>query len=588
LPVLAYWMLAGITWQGDVYGHTIMEALASLSALIVGSMAMVRYYARRESMFFYVGLGFLCAGLIDGYQAFITSMPNYTPENISLLVGWSWIVSRQFLALFLLASWFTWLRDEHRSAPGRISEKTLFSVSIGLMATSILVLTLVPLLRVYFPDLPFSRPEELVPALFMLLAVIGYIYKGNWRFDVFEHWLVIALILGFMGQSLFMASSTGNYDLCFGIAHMLKTLSYIAVLIGLILSMEVDSAARLRAVVDNIGDGIITFDRKGVVQSINPAVRKIFGRLESELVGYEVHGLFVDPRGGQSLEKLVPLNSRAWRNKTNHVVELEGTKFNGDIFPLELALTRLEYASGPLFVAAIRDITERREMDRVKREFISTVSHELRTPLTVILGYLPLLADKEAMPEADVVARLAKNMKHSGEHLLALVSDLLDISRIESGRLNLHRVPLSVKAIVESVVGILDEQAVEKGLKLVVNVEDGIVHGDETRLRQILINLVGNAIKFTDEGEVTIGSTIKPLGVIFTVKDTGIGVPYDQLDTIFNRFRQVDGSQTRKEGGTGLGLAITRSLVELHGGSILATSSMGNGTKFVFDIPDMA
>jgi len=200
---------------------------------------------------------------------------------------------------------------------------------------------------------------------------------------------------------------------------------------------------------------------------------------------------------------------------------------------------------------------------------------------------LPLLSDAEQMPEPKVVARLANNMKHSGEHLLALVSDLLDISRIESGRLSLHRVPLSIQAVVGAVTAIMDEQAKEKELKIETEVQDGIVHADETRLKQILINLVGNAIKFTEEGEIKIQAAVSARGVIFTVTDTGIGIPYNQLETVFDRFRQVDSSQTRKAGGTGLGLAITRSLVELHGGSISATSSFGNGSKFVFDIPEL-
>ena len=134
----------------------------------------------------------------------------------------------------------------------------------------------------------------------------------------------------------------------------------------------------------------------------------------------------------------------------------------------------------------------------------------------------------------------------------------------------------------------MDEQANEKDLKIVTDVQSGIVHADETRLMQILINLVGNAVKFTEEGEISIGAAFSARGVTFTVTDTGIGIPYKQLDYVFDRFRQVDSSQTRKAGGTGLGLAITRSLVELHGGSISVTSSYGNGTKFVFDIPELS
>ena len=589
LPIFLFLMMGVWDWYGTTVSHMVTEALASLLALIVGTMALVRYYARRESMYFYIAVAFFVVGLLDAYQAIVTTelLNLMSTSDISSIAGWGWIASRQFLGLFLLLSWLSWLREERHGLPERINNKTLVGFGGVFVAITMLVLTLVPLPSVYFPDFILPRPEELVPAVFLLMAVVGYIFKGRWRYDVFEHWFIISLIIGLVVQVLFMSTSSAMFDASFSMAHTLKLVSYMAVLVGLILSMELDNAVQLHAVVDSIAEGIITINKRGIILSINPAARRIFGRLESELIDHSIEDIVSPSNERDELHHMMVGTSRRWRKLTHHVVEVEGIKLNGDSFPLEFALTRLDYASGHMFVAAMRDITVRMEMDRVKSEFIATVSHELRTPLTVILGYLPLLSKEGEMPAPNVVARLANNMKHSGEHLLALVTDLLDISRIEAGRLVLERVPLSTREVVDSVIGIMEAASLEKGLKLVPDVQEGIVHGDDTRLKQVLINLVGNAIKFTDKGEVIISAKKSTRGVNFTVSDTGMGVPYEQLDTIFDRFQQVDGSQTRRKGGTGLGLAITRSLVELHGGTISATSSLGNGTKFVFDIPDI-
>jgi len=586
--IAAYVLASGVDWHGSAIGHTVMEVSSGLLAIVVGSIAIIRYYARREAMFMYIGLGFLGAGAFDSYQAAasIEALSFVRASGVEAVFGWSWLASRQFLALFMMLGWLSWLREERHGSPERISDRLLMTFAGLFVGISLLVFGFVPLPQLYFPDLILPRVEELAPAAFFLMALIGYLFKGRWQYDVMEHWVIISLILGFVAQAVFMASSAQTHDAGFEAAHIAKALSYIVVLIGLIFSMELDSAARLHAVVDSIAEGIVTIDKKSVIQTTNPAARHIFGRLESEMVGHRLDELIDGEDSLEDIRQMMAGTSRKWRKIHHHVVEVEGIKLSGSTFPMELGVTRLDYAAGPLFVAAIRDITAQKEMDRVKSEFIANVSHELRTPLTVILGYLPLISRVEEMPGPDVIARLAGNMTQSGEHLLALVTDLLDISRIEAGRLVLDRVSLSTEETINSVADMLANTAESKGLKIVTEAESGIVHGDETRLKQILINLVTNAIKFTEEGEITVTAKINPRGVNFTVSDTGEGIPFEQLETVFDRFKQLDGSQTREQGGTGLGLAITRSLVELHGGSIYATSAEGHGTKFVFDIPD--
>jgi signal transduction histidine kinase len=224
------------------------------------------------------------------------------------------------------------------------------------------------------------------------------------------------------------------------------------------------------------------------------------------------------------------------------------------------------------------------EANRQKSFFLNVMSHELRTPLTVILGYLPLLEKVDKMPEPAVVAQIARDMNLSGNYLLELITDLLDISKIEAGQMKLSREYTNARTLVQKALHKFSNQAETKGIRLINEIQDFTFKVDPKRFQQILINLVGNALKFTKQGEIKVSAWKRQDVVSFRVSDTGIGIPTDELPYIFDTFRQVDKSSTREVGGTGLGLAITKRLVELHGGSIKAKSKEGFGTSISFTI----
>ncbi len=224
------------------------------------------------------------------------------------------------------------------------------------------------------------------------------------------------------------------------------------------------------------------------------------------------------------------------------------------------------------------------ESNRMKSEFLNMMSHELRTPLTVVLGYLPLLKSADSMPPAEMIVEMAGDMRQAGDHLLQLINDLLDLSKIEAGKMELKREDADLQEIVDGVVGHLRLEAEKKGLALLSHVGSLKVNVDPLRMRQVLINLAGNAVKFTEQGAVSVDARESEAGVELKVSDTGIGISEEDLPSIFDRFRQVDSSSTRKVGGTGLGLAITRSLVELHGGAIEASSRPGEGSVFTITL----
>ena len=237
--VLGFLMVRGSTWQSGAQLHTVMEAVATILALIVGGMALARFYSRKSNTFLFVGAAFLGTSFLDGFHAVVTSefFSPLLPSDLPSLIPWSWVASRLFLSVLLFLSWAAWRREKRLGDSGRVSESIVY-LSVAVMTAACFALfALVPLPRAYYPELPFPRPEEFLPALFFLLALVGYLRKGDWRTDIFEHWLVLSLIIGFLSQAMFMSTSGQVFDAGFDLAHLLKKVSYVLVLMGLLLSM---------------------------------------------------------------------------------------------------------------------------------------------------------------------------------------------------------------------------------------------------------------------------------------------------------------------------------------------------------------
>jgi len=233
------------------------------------------------------------------------------------------------------------------------------------------------------------------------------------------------------------------------------------------------------------------------------------------------------------------------------------------------------------------DLSEVAEASRHKSQFVANMSHELRTPLNAILGYIELILDNLYGETPDKMRKVLDRVQQNGRHLLGLINDVLDLSKIEAGKLSLTLADFSLEHVVHNVFVAVEPLANEKKLALNLEVPADLPtgYGDERRLSQVLLNLVGNAIKFTDAGAVTVSA--KAVNDVFTiaVRDTGPGISEGDKLTIFEEFRQADSSVTRKKGGTGLGLAIVNEIVAAHGGTITCESRPGAGTTFHIRLP---
>jgi signal transduction histidine kinase len=238
-----------------------------------------------------------------------------------------------------------------------------------------------------------------------------------------------------------------------------------------------------------------------------------------------------------------------------------------------------------------REIADKSEELRLasqhKSQFLANMSHELRTPLNAILGYTELMVDGIYGDLPEKAAGVLERVQNNGKHLLALINDVLDLSKIEAGQLVLTLEEYALPDVVLSVVTATEALASSKGLKMTADIAPSLPmgRGDARRLSQVLLNLVGNAVKFTDDGEIAIGARAENGNFVLTVRDTGPGIAPEDQDKIFGEFQQVDNSNTRKKGGTGLGLAISKRMVEMQGGTISVDSELGHGATFRVTLP---
>src|SRR5690242_19323335 len=357
--------------------------------------------------------------------------------------------------------------------------------------------------------------------------------------------------------------------------------------------------AHLDALLTSAPVAIVVLDREGRVRRVNPRFTALFGYGPEAAVGRGLNDLIVPE---SEIATAREIDERALRGE-RVVAEVQRRSRAGAVIPVRASAALVPGAEDSVFVmyedvsdeaaarAAMQEARAAAERAaRARSQFLANMSHEIRTPMNAVLGLTELLLETELTAEQ---RRSLAMVQSSGESLLGLLNDILDFSKIDAEHLELEEITFDLRHLVESTASLLAVRARAKRIELIADVGADVPHtvrGDPTRLRQVLTNLVGNALKFTERGEVVVTAT--PAGardgralITFTVRDTGIGIPESQLGTIFEEFTQADASMTRRYGGTGLGLTIARRLVVAMGGDLSVSSVVGQGSEFAFTLP---
>ena len=363
------------------------------------------------------------------------------------------------------------------------------------------------------------------------------------------------------------------------------------------------SEARKTAMLETALDGIVTMDAQSRIVEFNPAAEAIFGRRREEVLGRSMPELIIP----------LELRERHYRGMARYLatgaavvlgnrLEISGLRADGSEFPVELAVNRIPAPGPVMFTATVRDITQRKRAEaelrqakdaaeaanRAKSEFLASMSHELRTPLNAIIGYSEMLQEEvEELGEATLAPDL-KKIQSAGNHLLSLINDILDLSKVEAGKMEIFAETFSIEAMVEEALNVVRPLIDKSGNILETNVAPGIgeMQSDLTKVRQCLFNLLSNAAKFTKDGKVAIRAEAEGRDwIVFRVADTGIGLSEEQRQKLFQAFEQADGATSRRYGGTGLGLALTRRFCRMMGGDVEVESQLGEGAVFTIRLP---
>jgi PAS domain S-box-containing protein len=385
------------------------------------------------------------------------------------------------------------------------------------------------------------------------------------------------------------------------------------------------SEERLKTVVHAAQDAIIMLKPDGKISMWNDSAERIFGYTVDEALHQNLHKILAPQRFHEDHGKAFAEFRRSGQGKAvGQLIELAALRKNGEEFPIELSLSAVQMQDGWHSIGVVRDITERKRVEerlqqaiaesarfykdleksmaketelaaradaanKAKSQFLANMSHEIRTPMNAIIGFSELLA------EDDLTDEQIKNVniiREAGHNLLKLINDILDLSKIEAGKLNVEIANCALDKMLISVESLMGLKAKEKGLEFKVIYGGDLpaqIRTDSSRLHQCLVNLIGNAVKFTQKGHIYLAVSLETGGekprIRFDVEDTGIGIPPEKQKLVFEAFEQADGSHTRKYGGTGLGLSITKQLAELLGGKITLASEVGRGSVFSLLIP---
>ena len=527
---------------------TVVATVGGLVAIVIGSLS-AKGFSQPETQLLIAGIIVITFGILGIYQ-------------INKLWSGRWAA---LLFLLLLTLIFTFTDTPDQLSNGR----SLFIYTLPIAISSLILL----------PEASF---------LFALLGsgiVAGLALSINQEINFFAiiGFFMLALVSWLSARSL----ETALKDLRFINTNLDQEVIARTHALTASLDRERVEAGRNQAILNSIADGVIVFDKKWNAILANPAIKGMLDIPLELVVNKNFRELIEHPK--------LAAHSRGLLNAMiEHDTQPVGFRIGWgektiSVSAAQVYDNRKEGNTNIGTVIVFRDFTREAEVEKLKSTFVAIVSHELRTPLNAVLGYAEMFKEAVYGPMNDKQVNMAERIMKNTQRLLGLINDLLDQAQMEAGKLTIHIAPLKPADLLETLHGLMDKTASDKRLRLTSEIDDDlpeVLNGDAARLQQILVNLVNNSIKFTDQGEVR----VRLLRVArakwgIEVEDTGQGIPETDLPYIFDTFRQVEGATTRVHGGFGLGLSIVKQLINLMSGDIKVVSEMNTGTKFTITLP---
>lgn len=591
---------AGLNETYDI----LAEGFSIYVAFSIFGMTWDSYGKSKNNHSLFMGAAFLVIGFLDLFHVLSYGfMPDFITPNATGKSDIFWNFARIISAPLFLASAYIYID----TFPALINKKVLATCAIVITAISFIAVIFFQsdLMTFYYDrQSTFRLIQVLITAMIILYA--GYLYTRR-RVEKTENYLIYGFIIVVFGDLIYF-----YYEVP---AHLLKIAGFYSIYLSLYkFSVELPydllasaeeklrnaAEEKYRNLFDNANDAIIIYDTNGFVTSWNLAAEKIFGWTAEEITGKKLLPLIVPEEVQEDMGSIIDKLGRGVPSYYEpELMRKDGTRINAS-----LTVSYLRDADRNVIGISciIRDITERRKAEELRldnehlvqaniarAEFLALMSHELRTPLNSVIGFGSLLKQNIAGRLNEKQEKYVDKILASGMHQLDLIDMILDITRLESGKLELDIKKMSVPENIEQVLILIKEKAARHNVTIKTDIDPALrfIHADEKRFRHILFNLLDNAVKFNkpEGGIVTIEGRRKENTASFSVSDTGIGIREQDMDKLFRTFQQVNTGLTRKYGGTGIGLAIVKQLVELHGGTITAESRAGEGSTFTFTLP---
>jgi len=646
---IAFLIARKLEWQGNKMLHSMMEIIATFLALIVGILALIRFYTKKINIFLLIGAGFLGTAFLDGYHALVTSafFDLYFPSPPASLIPWSWVASRAFLSFLMALSWWVSFQERRLGAQGQIhiSEGSVFT-GIGVATLlSFFFFAFYPLPRAYYPELFFGRPEEFVPAIFFGIALFGYLKMGNWKEDAFHDWLIISLIVGFMAQVMFMSFSFHLFDTMFDTAHLLKKVSYICMMQGLFIAMfqlfkqaeagkvsleralNETQAATLQgwkdkkklkkeqkkldkqkqffeSVVESSPNGIVMVDGSNKIILVNQMTEALFGYSRTELLNQPVETLIPSRFSKNHPQHMAGFHKAPSTRMMGNVIpkrDIFAMRKDGSEFPVEIGISVIQRDEEETFVLAmIVDISERSATEKRLEEerkaleksnleldsFVYTASHDLRAPLRGINSFSKFIEEDYADAFDDEGRDYLSRIRKGVGRMTQLIDDLLSLSRVSRQKNPYEAV--KVAELIRAVTERMEFDLEEAHVDLFIPEDLPAIRCDRIKMTEVFLNLINNAVKFSrknKEGEPRVVIGYQEKEEAHQFSVKDNGIG---IDPKYHEriFGIFQRLHTNEEyEGTGAGLSIVKRVIDDHKGQIWIESELGKGATFHLKIP---